>query len=241
MENYVDNNGVKLWTDVRGNNENGYILLCNGGPGSCDYLLDVSKMIEDEYCVIRFEQRGCGRSDADGHYELNTVLDDLEAIRSFYGIEKWIVGGHSWGANLALIYALKYAQNVISVLYLAGNGFQRNREWSATYHMNREEFGEEMPKMQYEGNPEVNKQGNMDYQNYIQRPTLFRDIANLDVKILFMCAQNDVRPNWPTEQLYYLAKHGTIVFIENATHYLWLHQNQEVKHQLRSFLGLSID
>lgn len=39
---------------------------------------------------------------------MEACLADLEAIREDYGIERWIVAGHSSGADLALAYALHY-------------------------------------------------------------------------------------------------------------------------------------
>ncbi|AFK86108.1 hypothetical protein V6B95_13130 [Thermoanaerobacterium saccharolyticum] len=39
MENYITNGEVKLWTEITGNNKENYIMLCNGGPGSPDYLI----------------------------------------------------------------------------------------------------------------------------------------------------------------------------------------------------------
>jgi proline iminopeptidase len=50
--------------------------------------------------VIRFEGRGCGRSGPLPPYTVETCLTDLEAIRQHYRIERWIVAGHSAGADL---------------------------------------------------------------------------------------------------------------------------------------------
>lgn len=236
MENYVCVNGIKIWTDIRGEQNNKFLILCNGGPGCCDYLSPVSEMLEDKYTVIRFEQRGCGRSDKDGQYDLETAIFDLEEIRKFYGIECWIVAGHSWGANLALIYAMMYPKRAEAILYIAGNGLQRNREWSTEYHANREKYGEIMPNMKYEGNDEVNKAGNISYQKFIQRPSLWKDISNLKTETIFICAENDIRPNWPTQQIYELLPNSQIAIIENATHYIWLTHYNELKQVLRNFL-----
>ena len=52
-ETFVDSNGVKIWTTVQGQGDP--ILLCNGGPGCCDYLNPVAEMIDDLGQVIRFE------------------------------------------------------------------------------------------------------------------------------------------------------------------------------------------
>ena len=93
MENYIKSGNAKIWTEISGNQMDKYAILCSGGPGCCDYLLPVSQMIDDGYNVIRFEQRGCGHSDKDGKYDLETTVSDIETISEFYGINSWIVGG----------------------------------------------------------------------------------------------------------------------------------------------------
>lgn len=42
------------------------------------------------------EQRGGGRSDPSGPYDIETCLADLENIRNYYNVDRWIIGGHSW-------------------------------------------------------------------------------------------------------------------------------------------------
>lgn len=238
MENYVSVDGIQIWTDIRGH-ANKYVILCAGGPGCCDYLLPVSQMMEDGYSVIRFEQRGCGRSDKDGNYDMNTAIKDMEAIREFYSITSWIVGGHSWGANLSLSYAMHHPDRAEAILYIAGNGVQNDREWSAQYHANRDKYGETMPSMSFEGNDEVNKQGNKSWREFIQTPLLYKDISELNMRVLIMCAGDDVRPNWPSMQIHALMPNAELVFIDGAAHYIWLTHADEMKDKLRAFLGLT--
>lgn len=113
---------------------------------------------DDGYTVIRFEQRGCGRSDKDGNYDMYTAISDMEAIREYYGITAWIVGGHSWGANLSLAYAIHHSDKTKAILYIAGNGIQNYRSWYTKYHANLDKYRETVPEMLYEFNSEVNKQ-----------------------------------------------------------------------------------
>ncbi|WP_242066336.1 alpha/beta fold hydrolase [Brevibacillus laterosporus] len=62
MEQYIrlDQSSLSLWTKREGGGIP--ILLCSGGPGCCDYLEPVADMLSDLAQVIRFDQRGCGRS-----------------------------------------------------------------------------------------------------------------------------------------------------------------------------------
>src|SRR5687767_6263321 len=67
-EGWIAVNDVQLWVADAG--EGHPVLLCNGGPGCCDYLGPVAEMIDDMARVIRFEPRGCGQSDPTGPYDV---------------------------------------------------------------------------------------------------------------------------------------------------------------------------
>ncbi len=236
LENFIDVGGGKIWTCINGNDSNPAILLCNGGPGCCDYLAPVSQMLEKDYRVIRFEQRGCGRSICDGKYDLETTINDIEKIKTYYNVSKWIVGGHSWGANLALVYALKYSDCVDAILYIAGNGIQNDRHWSDEYHNNKNKQGETVPDMDYEFNNDVNVMGNATLRAFGRMPDLYKSIAGLDIKTLFVVAENDIRPSWPVEQLYNLMPNASYVCIHQTEHFIWQFNSAELEHELLSFL-----
>jgi proline iminopeptidase len=72
-------------------------LIFNGRPGCDDYLAPVASMIDDLCHVIRFEPRGCGRSDWDRNYDPETLIANADAVRQEYGVERLIVAGHSAG------------------------------------------------------------------------------------------------------------------------------------------------
>lgn len=126
--------GCELWTGVAGGGAP--LVLCHGGPGLWDYFDDVQDMIDDLVVVHRWEQRGSGRSDLRGPYTLARFTADLEALRRHFGHERWLVGGHSWGARLALEYALEYPDRVGALLYISGTGL--GQQWRRIYLAERE-------------------------------------------------------------------------------------------------------
>ena len=76
------------------------------------------------------DQRGCGRSTPQGEVRENTTNDlvnDIEIIRHHLGLARWHVFGGSWGSTLALAYALKHSEQVIS-LTLRGIFLSRQSE-----------------------------------------------------------------------------------------------------------------
>ncbi len=134
-EVYVEtDDGVRLWTATGGSGPP--LVLCHGGPGLWDDQGPVAEMVEDLVTVYRWDQRGCGRSTASGPYTVARFVADLEAIRRHFGHTRWIVGGHSWGATLALRYAFTHPERVAALLYLSGTG--AGTAWKDAYRAERE-------------------------------------------------------------------------------------------------------
>ncbi len=213
------------------------LLLASGGPGCCDYLAPVAAMVDDLVTVVRFEQRGCGRSSPQDTYTLAECVADLEAIRRAYGFERWAVGGHSWGADLALVYALTHPQRMTAIVGISGGRMNNDRSWSEAYREGRDGRGEAQPEYLYQPNLDVNRQLNADMKLYIQRPGLFRDLARLSMPALFVCGSDDIRPSWPTEQVAALMPNASFARIEGAEHVIWNTHAEELRAELRAFVG----
>ena len=167
-EHYVISGTAQLWSMASGHGTT--LLMFNGGPGCGDYLGPVAEMIDDLCRVIRFEPRGCGRSDWDGNYDVDTLLTDAEAVRRDYGAERCIVAGHSFGPSAALAYALKYPSRVMGLIGIAGGNVLNDRTWSEAYHKTLKEVGEELGGHEDKADPAVNPDGNRNWREYIKRP-----------------------------------------------------------------------
>ncbi|CAO5184827.1 proline iminopeptidase [Frankia sp. AiPs1] len=98
------------------------VVCCHGGPGLWDYLGPLAELLDDACTVIRFDQRGCGRSSGGGPFTIAQAVDDLDRLRAAWGVESCHVLGHSWGAELALRYAARHPARTRGVVYLAGVG-----------------------------------------------------------------------------------------------------------------------
>jgi proline iminopeptidase len=108
------------------------LVLVHGGPGWWDMFDDLVPLLSDVYSVLRWDQRGCGRSSSSrGPYSLATAVADLEAVRAFYAFPAMTLLGHSFGALLALRYALAFPLRVERLVYLSGTGL--GRDYVAAY------------------------------------------------------------------------------------------------------------
>ena len=215
------------------------LLLCSGGPGCGDYLGPIAALVDDALHVVRHEQRGCGRSERKGPYTLAATLDDLERLRAHLGIERWRVAGHSWGADLALAYALHFPARTTQVVCISGGRVHNDRQWHAVYSRRRDEQGELLPPAAMPYNNEVNARMNESWKQFCKRPDLLARLAALQVPVHYLLAGDDIRPNWPLLQVAQLLQHGSAEVIASAQHSIWLTHPQPFRASVRRALGLT--
>ncbi|MDO9500039.1 prolyl aminopeptidase [Falsiroseomonas sp.] len=105
---------VMYWEQV-GNPRGQPALFLHGGPGAGAGAIHRRFFDPQHWRVVIFDQRGAGRSRPLGDLRENTtphLVADIEALRRFLGIEKWLLFGGSWGSTLALAYAQAHPDRV---------------------------------------------------------------------------------------------------------------------------------
>ena len=108
-------NGHRIYMEQCGNPQGIPVLVLHGGPGGgCSPAM--RRYFDPAiFRVVLFDQRGCGRSRPHATVDHNTTWDliaDIESIRTALGLERFILFGGSWGATLALIYAISHPDKV---------------------------------------------------------------------------------------------------------------------------------
>ena len=116
--------GQTMYYEVHGVRGGPVALVLHGGPGSGLSSRTVRMFDLKRWCVILYDQRGCGRSLPFGvpsltHNTTDDLLDDMERLRRALGVKKWYLTGGSWGTTLALVYAEKYPYRVSGMLLRA--------------------------------------------------------------------------------------------------------------------------
>jgi proline iminopeptidase len=110
----------RLWTADAGSGSP--LVMCHGGPGLWDMFGSLTGTLAPRLRVIRWDQRGCGRSGEGGPYQLERFVADVDAVRAGLGLDRIALLGHSWGATLALAYALRHPGRVRRLIYVSGTG-----------------------------------------------------------------------------------------------------------------------
>lgn len=103
-------------------------LWLHGGPGGTLGPGGYRRRFDpDRYLIVGIDQRGCGRSrplvtdalDRIGDHTTQTLIADIEAVRAYLGIERWLVSGISWGTTLALAYGQRHPERVTEMVLAA--------------------------------------------------------------------------------------------------------------------------
>jgi len=108
-----------IFWERSGNPQGIPVIVIHGGPGGGSQPSYRQYFNPKKFDIIQFDQRGCGKSTP--HAELvenNTQasVQDIEALREYFGIEQWHVFGGSWGSTLSLIYAQNHPNRVLSLV-----------------------------------------------------------------------------------------------------------------------------
>jgi proline iminopeptidase len=134
VANVTADDGCRLWTAELGRGRP--LIMVHGGPGLWDMFGEPAAMLARRLRVIRWDQRGGGRSQRRGPYTPERFVRDLDAVRAHYGLARVALLGHSWGAQLALHYALAHPERVSTLVYACGVG--PDTDWRAEFRANSE-------------------------------------------------------------------------------------------------------
>ena len=98
------------------------VIVLHGGPDfDYGYLLPELDRFKDAFRLIYYDQRGRGRSADHVRPEdvtLTSDVNDLERVRQHFRLESPVLLGHSWGAVLALEYALRHPTRVSHLILM---------------------------------------------------------------------------------------------------------------------------
>jgi proline iminopeptidase len=116
-----------IYWETSGNPRGKPALYLHGGPGSGILTGYRRRFNPEEFLIVSFEQRGCGRSrplvtEPTADLSTNTtsaLIDDIEALRAHLGVDRWLLEGLSWGSTLALAYAQAHPERVSEILLFA--------------------------------------------------------------------------------------------------------------------------
>lgn len=111
--------GHELYIEESGTPGGIPVLFVHGGPGSGCGIKSRCFFDPEVYRIILFDQRGAGRSTPHASLKANTtahLIADMEAIRLFLAVDRWVLFGGSWGSTLSLLYAQQFPKQVLGLI-----------------------------------------------------------------------------------------------------------------------------
>ena len=130
-------NGIEIYYKTMGMGTPTFIL--HGGPGDSHETMLQLKPLADKYKLIFYDQRAAGRSTGDedtASHAVENFVEDLEQLRLKLSPGKINIIGGSWGAMLAMQYAMKYSNNINALVLMSSMGV--SSEYFKTYRANIE-------------------------------------------------------------------------------------------------------
>jgi proline-specific peptidase len=123
QEGFVPVDGYRVWYRIVGggsDHERIPLVILHGGPGAPhDYLENLAALASDDRRVIFYDQLGCGRSDQPDDtslWRVDRFADELGTVRKELGLDRVHFLGQSWGGMLAIEYALRQPQGLVSLI-----------------------------------------------------------------------------------------------------------------------------
>ncbi len=108
-----------MYWEESGNRRGIPVVFLHGGPGAGSTPRHRRFFDPQAYRIIVYDQRGAGRSTPVGELRDNTtphLIADMEALRRFLGVERWLVFGGSWGSTLAIAYAEAHPERCLGLV-----------------------------------------------------------------------------------------------------------------------------
>lgn len=115
---------AELYVEDVGPQDAPTLVVLHGGPGGSSYPYRAAWEEElAEYRVVYLDQRGSGRSPElppePRLFTIDALVEDLEAVRTWLAVDRWVPVGHGFGAMVALEYGRRFPELTQGVVALA--------------------------------------------------------------------------------------------------------------------------
>jgi 3-oxoadipate enol-lactonase len=113
----VNVNGIQIYYELHGPEEGDVLVLSNGVLMSTASWAFQTPILSRHYRLLLYDCRGMWQSDhPPGPYSMEMHADDLAGLLDALGIEQVHLGGASYGAEVNMVFAIKYPDRVKSLI-----------------------------------------------------------------------------------------------------------------------------
>ncbi|KAL2877056.1 hypothetical protein SGCOL_007677 [Colletotrichum sp. CLE4] len=112
--------GAKVHVKLLGDNDETkpVIIVLHGAPGLSDHREPISSFgfLASDFRVLVYDARGSGKSELKPPYTDERWVADVDELRAWVGVEKFILAGGSYGGFVALQYAISHPDRLQALI-----------------------------------------------------------------------------------------------------------------------------
>ena len=113
----INVNGIQLYYELHGPEEGPVLALSNGVLMSTASWAFQTPVLSRHFRLLLYDCRGMWQSDhPPGPYSMELHADDLAGLFDALSIKKAHIGGTSYGAEVSMVFALKYPERTLSLI-----------------------------------------------------------------------------------------------------------------------------
>lgn len=203
------------------------VILLHGWGQNCTMMNPLQQKLKEHYRVASLDLFGFGESEAIENYD--TFDDYVETFHQFvldHELTDPILIAHSFGARLAIRYALKYS---VSAMILTGAaGIKPPLTWQKRWHQTCHKLSRWLPLPK--------PKGSYDYQHAdaFQRKVLVQVVnedltpvlEKIKVPVLLIWGEcDDQTPLWMGKKMEALMPEACLIVLEQEDHFAYYHQS----------------
>ena len=199
------------------------LILLHGNGEDCSYFEHQMDALAAAYLVFAIDTRGHGRSPrGDAPFTIRQFADDLRDFMDSHSLERAHILGFSDGANIAMIFAVKYPERVLRLILNGGNldakGIKRSVQWPI-------ELGYAIARMFAAKSPEAKANAEM-LGLMVNDPDIEPSLlARIQAPTLVIAGRNDMVKESHTKLIARSIPNSTLCFID-GDHFI-AHRNPE--------------
>ncbi len=129
--------GVRLVGDDQGPPDGPPIVLLHGLSSNLRWWDPVAARLALRYRVVRYDQRGHGRSSdgSTGGYTVDRLASDAVHVLDHLSLDRVVLAGHSAGADVASVAADAYPDRVAGLALVEGGVYDPRLLFGDTWHV----------------------------------------------------------------------------------------------------------
>jgi proline iminopeptidase len=118
-EEFIEGPRGKTWYKIVGNGPGFILITVHGGPGATHGYLEALEGLSNERQVLFYDQLGAGKSDVPADvsdWNNDKIVEELTRLLDALSFDRVHLLGHSWGATIAVEYALRRQDRLASLI-----------------------------------------------------------------------------------------------------------------------------